>query len=360
MSRLNNPPPVLHAVALAAALTGVSPLVQAQVTSMLATGSYQLGSDPTQNLASSFPFNNPVDVLQFPFSGSNNAGLHSYGSITGNFGSRSSGFGVYDVTGSFRIEETITNFSAVAQAATFNFFITPGMLSNNIGSALAGTDHVSSGLLFDIRRNGGTVWSSGATLTSNSSGTSFTSSGDASLYAGSGSYYSIAGVSKSVDLGIINAGQSITLSYELDTFARGVSQPGPDRVVPDTTYHVPDQWVSEKCNGYGGYGAPTGALAFYGGGCTPTDPVFVPGHDVVVPGYTVPGTPSGSHASSGDPFTIDLNGNPQFDPSRIGGGPLGSGPSVVLSSVPEPGTYALMLGGLALVGWSARRRRAVT
>lgn len=32
--------------------------------------------------------------------------------------------------------------------------------------------------------------------------------------------------------------------------------------------------------------------------------------------------------------------------------------SVNVAAVPEPGTYALMVGGLGLVGWMARRRRA--
>jgi hypothetical protein len=114
-------------------------------------------------------------------------------------------------------------------------------------------------------------------------------------------------------------------------------------VVPESTYHVPDQWVTEHC--FNTYGV-----------CPPTDPVFVPGYDVVVAGYTVPGSPSGSNANSGDPFTIDFQGNPNFG-SNGAGGPPGSGPNVVLSNVPEPDTAALMLGGLIGIGALLRRRR---
>jgi PEP-CTERM motif len=31
--------------------------------------------------------------------------------------------------------------------------------------------------------------------------------------------------------------------------------------------------------------------------------------------------------------------------------------TLTVTAVPEPETYALMLGGLSLVGWMARRRR---
>lgn len=342
--------PVLSVVALAATLSLAPALVQAEVTSMLATGSYQLGADPTVNLSSGFPSFDPVNVLNFPSSGSNTAGLHSYGSTSGDFGSRSSGSGIYDVTGSFKIVETITNTGPVAATANFNFFITPGLLSNDIGAALTGADYVKSGLLFDIRRNGSSVWTSGATLNSNAMGTSFTASGDTSLYSGSGTYYSVNGVSRSVNLGVINAGQSITLSYELDTFANGNSQAGADHWVPETSYYVPDQWISNKCFA-GNKDQPTATAAI----CVPGDPVMVPGHVVVVPGHTVPGTVSGSHASSGDPFTIDFGGVPQFGTSG-GTGPVGSGPVVVLSNVPEPDAGALMLAGLLGISALLRRR----
>jgi hypothetical protein len=355
--------PRLNALAIASALCvlGAPASAGTVVTSMQATGSYVLGSDAAVSLldARTLPSNGAsVDVLSFPYSGPNSAGLHSYGYTDGNFGSRSSGQGVYDVSGSFKIVMTISNTTSVAQTARFDFNITPGLLSNSIASPLTGSEFLNAAMKFDIRRNGASVWGSSATLNSNVSGTSFSSSGDTSLYAGSGAHYTVANVSKSIDLGVLNAGESIELSYQLDSFAKGRSVAGIDRVVPDTEYYVPDQWIDECTIAYG-YGG-----GFYGEGppCNFGTLKFVPGHTVKVPGYTIFGTSGGSQASSGDPFDVDQNGNIISDPTLLRSDASKFGASVTLTAVPvgaipEPETYALMLGGLAVVGWMARRNR---
>ena len=351
--------------ALAAAISALSPMANAGVVTILteAKGYYSLGAsgvDGTQSLYDGGGAPRNVDVLAFPgpYGSANSAGLHSYGSPTGNFGSRSSGYGVYDVTGSFRIEQTITNNTSSAQNAFFNFFITPGQLSSDIGAALTGVEFATSGLVFDIRRNNNQIWGSSATLLSNSSGSTFSTTGDASLYSGSGTYYSINGISKSIDLGVINAGDSITLSYQLDSFARGNSAGGPARVVDETSYYVPDQWIESCTGGEYGYGYGNGYGDGYGGGtprvCTP---MLVPGHTVVVPGYTVPGRASGSTAQSGDPFDIYFadngNGQGQVMFYSIGNSMQPS------NDVPEPGALALFLAAAGIAAWTTKRRRAI-
>ena len=336
---------VFKVLALAAVLASASATAQATVDSMLASGSYQLGSGPLLSQTSAYPSSNPVDVVAFPTSGANQAVYHSYGSTSGNFGSRSSGNGVYDVSSAFNIAETITNNSLVAQAATFNFFITPGMLGNFINSPLTGAEFVSSGINFDILRNGSSVWSSAATLTSNAVGTTFTATGDVGLYSGAGTYYTINGVSRSINLGILNPSESINLSYTLASFAVGNSSAGPGMFVPEMINHVPGQWIIRRCK--------DDNSAVTNPPCIDGERVYVPAHDVVVPEHTIPpGMTSGSHGSSGDPFNIDFNGNPVFSGTAFD--PKGA--NVVLSAVPEPATSALLLAALGVLGFMTRRK----
>ena len=97
------------------------------VTSLDATGSYVLNSAPVVVLSDSSNSSiGSVDVLSFPSASPSDAGLHSYGNAGGNFGSRSSGNGLYDVTGGFHIALDITNSQATAQNVNFSFNITPG------------------------------------------------------------------------------------------------------------------------------------------------------------------------------------------------------------------------------------------
>jgi hypothetical protein len=324
--------------------------VSAQTEAMQARASWQIDGgtvnawDDTYTAAGGG--RGSVDVLDFRYETNGDIGLHSYGDTSGSFGSRSSGSGIYNVKSGFTIALSIENTSAIARNATFSFYITPGQVSNAFTS-LTGAQSVEAGLVFDLQRDGVTKWGSSASLTSDAGGTVFTASG-ANLYTGSGRFYSIAGGSYEVDLGVIGAGQTANLTYSLDTWAKGNAPAGPDVLVPEQTYVVPDQWVDfcgVEC-GYGyGYGGYFGQLQ--------------PGDIVTIPEHTLPGMPGSSHASSGDPFTVNFDdGTSDFYPYAKLLAPQGQGGiAVQLNPVPEPATYGLMAMGLLVLGAAAGRRQ---
>jgi len=72
-----------------------------------------------------------------------------------------------------------------------------------------------------------------------------------------------------------------------------------------------------------------------------------------VGGQTYVDESSGSHASSGDPFSIGWDNNFYYTGATAGRLPN----AVTFTAVPEPEGYALALAGFTVLGLMARRRR---
>lgn len=270
-----------------------------------------------------------VDVLAGDNDPSGNGVFyHTYGDVTGNFGSRVNGKGNYDITGLFTYKDTFVNPSSFPSPATFTFTIIPGELSADISPSYtpAALDALFARYEIDIRLNGTSIWDSSAELQYDG-GTnlfSFTNTGTHSLggttttTATSYSYF-FGPVTTTISLGTFAPGETKLFEYDLKTIATGN--------LPTT--------CTGSSNGGGNPNEPNGQVGNFA-----TGPDNGTGQQEAPCG--------GSIARSGDPF------HPNF--------PSGSPPGTITvtgvqsTAIPEPSNLLslLVLGG-GIGGSSIRR-----
>ncbi len=261
----------------------------------------------------------------FYLSTSDNAGnsifFHTYG-FSGEptyFGARASGQGNFFGTTSASYSNLFTNTSAVAQMFTFSFYVSDGQLG------LTGAGSGFADLLLRVQKDGTDVARDHTTINQTATSADATCNtddfGSSTLrdYMGCNTLNQTfanggGGQPFSVSLGVIDAGASFTLNYDIIATVSG------------------DLSQSSGGGGYGCYGGEnTFARAVgEGGGCN------------------FPGT---AIARSGDPFGgsfFDINGQIVSD-NQV------AGLAGRFSNVPEPGSIALM--GVALAGLAAARRK---
>ena len=260
-------------------------------------------------------FDGPNTSMPSTSAGANSldGGSSSYGSAFGRtngvYGVGANGNGDFDSTGKFIRTWEITNTTGVAQNYSFDFYIYGGyMYADDYG--LGGNGFAE--YLLDISFGGTSIYASSARINSDGS---FTEAGEKLEDAdASGSSYFWNGTYVTLDLGLLNPGDTSLLQYDLIGHAFG-------------NYDFADcgnndyGYADGYGNGYGdGYGDVAATFVSISEQCTGTSYVFM-------------GDPSG------------ITGTPVLIPS-ITNQPHG---------VPEPGMLGLL--GISLAAWAAVYRR---